>query len=78
MPTPHGDVAVSWKLGDDKLQLDVTVPAGAEADVIVPTGQFENAVVHLDGRRAEPVDHVTAGRHHFLVTGKWKPRRETG
>ena len=33
VPTPHGDVAVSWKLGDDRLHLDVTVPAGAEADV---------------------------------------------
>ena len=54
VPTPHGDVAVSWKLGEDKLQLDVTVPAGTEADVTVPTERFEKATVELDGRKAEP------------------------
>ena len=41
VPTPHGDVAVSWKLGEDRLQLDVTVPAGSAADIVVPTERFE-------------------------------------
>ncbi len=71
VPTPHGDVAVSWKLGEDKLQLDVTVPAGTEADVIVPTERFEAAAIQLDGRKAGPVVHVTAGEHRIEVTGRF-------
>ena len=74
VPTPHGDVAVSWKLGEDRLAIDVSVPAGTEADIVVPTERFEAATVQLDGRQAEPIVHVTAGQHHLLVTGKLKPR----
>jgi len=73
VPTPHGDVAVSWVLGDDRLQLDVTVPAGTEADVIVPTSRFEQAAITIDGRKVGPAVHVTAGTHRFEVTGKLKP-----
>ena len=36
VPTPQGDVAVSWKWAADVLQLDVTIPEGTEADVILP------------------------------------------
>jgi hypothetical protein len=74
VPTPHGDVAVSWKLGEDRLLLDVTVPAGTEADILVPTERFETATVQLDGRKAGPAVHATAGQHHIEVTGKLKPR----
>ena len=73
VPTPHGDVAVAWALGDDKLTLDVTVPAGTEADVTVPTSRFEQALITLAGRKVGTVVHVTAGTHHFEVTGKLKP-----
>jgi hypothetical protein len=62
---------MSWKLGEDKLQLDVTVPAGTEADVIVPTERFEAAAIQLDGRKAGPVVHVTAGEHRIEVTGRF-------
>ncbi len=36
VPTPHGDVAVSWTWSDGTITLDVTVPDGTEADVILP------------------------------------------
>ena len=49
VPTPHGDVAVSWKWSDDKLALDVTIPEGTEADVILPS----------------KTEHVKAGQHSF-------------
>ncbi len=49
VPTPRGDVAVSWSWADNKLSLDVTVPAGTEAEVILP----------------EKTARVKAGRHHF-------------
>ncbi len=49
VPTPHGDVSVSWKLAGEKLVLDVTVPAGTDAEVILPAN----------------VIHVKAGQHHL-------------
>ena len=52
VPTPHGDVAVAWKWNDDKLALDVTLPDGTEADVVLP-GKTE---------------HVKAGQHSFSGT----------
>jgi hypothetical protein len=73
VPTPHGDVAVSWTLGDDKLSLDVTVPAGTEADVTLPTARFERPAITMNGRKAKPVVHVSAGTGHFEVSGKLKP-----
>ena len=73
VPTPHGDVAVSWALGDDQLQLDVTIPARAEADVTVPVSRFAPAAITLNGRPARPEVHVPAGIWHFKVSGKLKP-----
>jgi len=72
VPTPQGDVVVSWILGDDQLQLDVTVPSGAEADVKVPASRFEQPSITLNGQKSEPVVHVTSGTYHFKVTGKLK------
>jgi len=34
--TPYGEAAVSWRRGDGRLRLSVTVPVGAEAEVHVP------------------------------------------
>jgi len=54
VPTPHGDVFVSWKWSDDQLALDVTIPDGTEADVILPA----------------KTEHVKAGKHSFSSTYK--------
>jgi len=54
VPTPHGDVLVSWKWSDDQLALDVTIPDGTEADVILPA----------------KTEHVKAGKHSFSSTYK--------
>ena len=54
----------------------MTLPPDTEADVTVPTGRFEGAVVTADGRQvvgANPTVHVTAGTHQFVVTGTLKP-----
>ena len=71
--TPHGDVAVSWKLDGGRLLLDVTVPAGAEADIDVPVSRFEQPIVTLNGHKAEAAVHVPAGKHHIEISGKLKP-----
>jgi alpha-L-rhamnosidase len=49
VPTPQGDVSVSWNLAAGRFLLDPTVPEGAEADVIV----------------AAKTVHVKVGRHHL-------------
>ena len=54
VPTPHGDVLVSWKWSDDQLALDVTIPDGTEADVMLPA----------------KTEHVKAGKHSFSSTYK--------
>ena len=73
-PTPHGDVAVSWALGEEKLTLDVTIPAGTEAEVTVPTSHFEQPTITLDGRKVEQVVHLPlhlpSGTYCFEVSGK--------
>ncbi len=53
VPTPHGDVAVAWKLANNKLLLNVTIPAGTEADVILPTKTV----------------HVKSGQHSLETPG---------
>ena len=70
VPTPHGAVVVAWKLSPRELKLDVTVPVGAEADVVVPVSRFERPVVTLGGKISERRAHVTAGVHHFQVVGE--------
>ena len=49
LETPHGTVAVRWEIGDDGLQIDVDVPEGVEADLVLPG--------------ADPVV-LGSGRHH--------------
>jgi len=86
VPTPHGEVAVSWSIAENKFSLDVTVPAGAEADVTLPVSRFDLLPtphvmifgdslrgVTADGKPAGEISHVTAGQHHFEIAGKLKP-----
>jgi hypothetical protein len=57
VPTPHGDVEVSWKWAEDKISLDVTIPDGTEADVVLPT----------------KTERIPAGQHHFESAYKRTP-----
>ena len=36
VPTPHGDVAVSWSWASDRLHLSISIPEGTEADLVLP------------------------------------------
>ena len=59
--TPYGLVSLSWKKTDGVLEIEVTVPVGTEAEVIVP----ENAsAVSFDGE-AHPEGNMVlqSGRH---------------
>jgi len=70
VPTPHGDVEVSWKLNNEKFTLDVTIPAGTEADITVPISHFEEPVITKNYRKSNATVHVPSGIHHFEVVGK--------
>ncbi|HWY31739.1 MAG TPA: alpha-L-rhamnosidase C-terminal domain-containing protein, partial [Candidatus Acidoferrum sp.] len=72
VPTPHGNVDVSWVLSGNQFTLDVTVPRGTEADVTVPVGHFEHPAILLNGKKASSKIHVSAGTYHFEVTGQFK------
>jgi alpha-L-rhamnosidase len=73
IPTPHGQVKVAWKLADDglKLLLEVSVPAGSRAEVILPTHRFKGPTALCDGKSvpSEKPVRVEAGRHRFEVSG---------
>ena len=43
LATPHGRVAVAWRIEDDRLHVEVQVPEGVDAIVRLP-GQDEQTV----------------------------------
>ncbi len=72
VPTPHGNVDVSWKLTATGMTLDVKIPSGTSADVTLPVARFVNPKVTLKGR-AVPNGHAAklpAGNHQFVLTGQ--------
>jgi hypothetical protein len=79
VPTPKGDVSVSWKLDQQRFTLDVTVPPETMADVILPTARFDQPVITRNGRAVTGAIRVKAGAYQFIVTGKLKaPPKEIG
>lgn len=73
VPTPHGDVAVSWIRDGNTLRLDVTLPAGTEAEVILPTDRFDQPRVTLNGSPSSARVRIKAGLSRFELTGAIKP-----
>jgi alpha-L-rhamnosidase len=55
--TPYGMASVRWERGDGRLRLDVHVPVGASAVVLVPGASVATSVGHGD-HRWEVVDPV--------------------
>ena len=41
--SPYGRIAVSWRLADDRIDLEVTVPPGTSAEIVLPDGTIQNA-----------------------------------
>jgi hypothetical protein len=72
VPTPLGSVGVSWRLGNDQLSLDVTLPLGTSADVLLPVDRFDKPACAMDQKPCQAVVHLLSGEHHFTVTGKTK------
>ena len=57
VPTPHGDVEISWTWADDKIVLEATIPEGTEAEIVLPGKTIP----------------AKAGRHHFESAYKRTP-----
>ena len=49
LPTPHGGLSVAWENSATRFLLDVEVPRGTRADVVLP-GDGARLTVHTDGR----------------------------
>jgi alpha-L-rhamnosidase len=68
VPTPHGNVDVSWQRTENGLQLDVTVPPNAEANVVFPLDRVRNPRVTMQ----------TAGKAKALPAGTGSLRVRSG
>ncbi|MEI5583573.1 family 78 glycoside hydrolase catalytic domain, partial [Agromyces sp. CCNWLW208] len=55
LDTPYGEASTAWTLAEGRLELRVTVPVGATADVSMPSGATY-VVEHGDHRFAEPFE----------------------
>jgi len=71
VPTPHGNVAVDWRRDGAQFALQVTVPAGTTAEVVVPVTGKQTTV---DGKASKVVRPgaaipLTAGAHTIVVAG---------
>ncbi len=74
VPTPHGLVEVSWQRTENGLQLDVTVPHGAEANVVFPLDRFPQAKVTVQkAGKAQTLPagtgslHARSGSYRFVI-----------
>jgi alpha-L-rhamnosidase len=74
VPTPQGDVEVSWSLKEGGMQMTVTVPHGTEGEIVLPLDRFPHAIVTMNGHLVpkeakggqRPIS-VHAGTYRFVV-----------
>lgn len=68
VPTPFGEVAVAWAQHAGRFTMDVTVPAGARADVVLPVSHVKQPLATMNGRTARSACHVGPGQYHFEIS----------
>ena len=80
VPTPMGDVQVSWTKTDAAFTLDVTAPTEMGIDVSMPTTDFADAALVIDGRQAFPEAKITGqtltlkgGTHRLIMQSRRAP-----
>jgi hypothetical protein len=73
VPTPRGDVKVSWTKADAEFTLDITAPGNTGIDVTLPEMDIEKPVLMVDGSvSGSPFQPgiktaLTGGEHHLIV-----------
>ncbi|OCL31925.1 hypothetical protein BCR15_07660 [Tessaracoccus lapidicaptus] len=69
LDTPYGRAATAWRIVDDQLTLEVTVPVGATAEVALPSGARHD-VGHGEYTFAEPFETVKDIRREVTVDSR--------
>jgi alpha-L-rhamnosidase len=67
VPTPHGDVAVSWTRDENRFTLDLTIPPGTRATATLPLSGFDHPSILADGKESRQPLRLEAGTHHVEV-----------
>src|SRR5690606_27421101 len=65
--TPYGEATTSWRIADGELRLRVTVPVGAVAEVVLPSGAGHGDLEHGVHEFAEPFEVEPDGRPVLTV-----------
>lgn len=69
MPTPHGEIEVAWERDEARFAIDVVLPDGVRADVILPCETDDFSRPTVTGRGAIGI---------VRAAGLWKVRLEGG
>ncbi|MGC9316778.1 MAG: alpha-L-rhamnosidase C-terminal domain-containing protein [Armatimonadota bacterium] len=69
MPTPHGEIEVAWERDDERFAIEVDLPAGVRAAVILPCETEEYAQPEVAGEGVQDV---------VRAAGLWKVRLADG
>jgi alpha-L-rhamnosidase len=59
--TPYGKLMVNWTVNDNQLETELEIPVGAEAEMILPTGDMESVKVN-DEKPEEATIHAFKGQ----------------
>ncbi|MEX0322685.1 MAG: family 78 glycoside hydrolase catalytic domain [Puniceicoccaceae bacterium] len=57
VPTPYGMTGLEWKLDEDKLELEVSVPVNSSAVLTIPSGYVNPDTTGLSTMEIEPGQH---------------------
>ena len=68
--TVKGTIVSSWKNSDKKFQLDIEIPVGCTAKVVLPNAELEKVFEdHVPVEQSKDVEYLdsVSGCQHFLV-----------
>ncbi len=66
VPTPKGQIEVSWQKDEDKFKLEMTVPTGCETEITLPELGFSRPVLSVDGKM-ETLETVVVGEGKHVL-----------
>jgi len=72
VPTPHGEIVVSWGLRDGVFEASLSAPPGTEALVLIPLASLRHSEISVNGRPVWPPEAAEG------VAGVSPGREETG
>ncbi len=70
VPTPKGDVLIDWKSSKSLFEIDIFIPTGMTAKLILPAERFPNPMVVLNGQLCSSTVKLGKGKHHAVLSNK--------